>query len=633
MGIRGNLGALLVGIVACLGARALAEGAGAPLQAWELPPGVAADAAALDARAGWKPIEAGAKPSAPFSGGGVAVENPDLLLLVPAGADTISVVSKGAGKAKGVRLALALLDGQGRQAPAIRRVALAAVGPSDAVVELATAEAEAKLKAALGKPFVEVIPGKGAAAVQVRGQARFAFLPDFFGNDVLYDAREIAGGSVFAPAENFLVSLLDGGAALGMLVWPQGGAEEVVLRIEGEGPSRRFASVQADFHGKSLFVAVVAREGIWHAEPLASAKRDTTFLVPGWQPPFPAKWMTILARRPAVGAKSGIASESLEIKALPAKGDTPYSDVYVHPWAPSWLTGKEWRLHLETELTHMMTREKVKSPDFLLAVNYPRDRVKETPLDAFTLVDVMRGALGAGPCEYILDLEGLNKTRSTGAAGTGKPTAAATCSERGGLMYYYLSERMETPRRDDPRIATDQALESVEKIKDFLDAAHARIQEYLAWSDDLIKLAEEAKAKEPAARELADRVSATAREMRALWGKMAEHNKPCAFPAEWRMALDHCKDLIRQGAPNLAARIRDFDPQMRGAGEEVDGGMQACRLLVKRIRQETALAGSSDPKVLAFATKLRERCRDVLRNKHYKEGDSVRLSAEGRGPR
>ncbi len=91
------------------------------------------------------------------------------------------------------------------------------------------------------------------------------------------------------------------------------------------------------------------------------------------------------------------------------------------------------------------------------------------------------------------------------------------------------------------------------------------------------------------------------------------------------MALEHCKDLIRAGAPNLGQRIADIDPQMRGAGEEVDGGMQACRMIVKRIRQEAALVGSEDPAALKLAAAIRQRCRDILRNKHYKEGDDVRL--------
>ena len=174
-------------------------------------------------------------------------------------------------------------------------------------------------------------------------------------------------------------------------------------------------------------------------------------------------------------------------------------------------------------------------------------------------------------------------------------------------------------------MVTDEALSSIEKIKDFLDAAHARIQEYLACADEIVRLAEEAKARDPRARRLADRVIPIAREMRDLWQAMVDDDKPCVHPDEWRLALDHCKDLVRQGAADLGSRVREFDPQMRGAGEEVDGGMQACRMIVKRIRQEAAMAGADDPAVEKLAADIRRRCHDILRNKHYKEGDSVRL--------
>ena len=496
----------------------------------------------------------------------------------------------------------------------------------EAVVGFAAGEAKARLKLGLGKCFVEVMPGKDAAAVQLRGPARFSFIPDFFGNDVLFDAQQTAAAKIFAPAENFIVSLVEGHAAFSMVTWPKGGGEEVLLLCEGAGANRRFAATQVSFNGKSVFVAVVAREGTWFEKDLRAAKKDATLVVEGWQPPFPAKWMTLLVKRPAVGRCVGHrVRDAAGRRRLPPAGDTPYSDVYVHPHVPSWFSGPQWRLYLESSLTHMMTHKTVVSPEFLLAINYPRDRVKQTPLGALTLVDVMRDTLGTGPCEYILDLEGINKTRSTGAAGTGKPTAAATCSEHGALVYYYLGERSESPRRIDPLLATDEGLASIEKIKDFLDAAYARIQEYLTWSDEIVRVAEEAKARNPQTRDLADRIIPIAREMRELWQTMVDHDKPCVHPQEWRMALEHCKDLVREGPPDLGNRIREFDPQMRGAGEEVDGGMQACRMIVKRIRQEAALAGSADPAALKLAAEIRRRCRDILQNKHYKEGDNVRL--------
>ncbi len=604
-------------------ARADSPAAGPAISVWELPRGAGLQPADLASRQGWKPLPPGAA-KGPFAGG-LAIENQALVVVIPAGGREIVLLAKGDGKAAGVRQALALVGSPGKQAGGLDGIRLVDYDEGEAVVGFAAGEVEARLKLGLGKCFVEVLPGRSAAALQLRGPARFSFIPDFFGSDVLYDAGETAEAKVFAPAENFIVNLNEGHVALSMLTWPKDGGEEVLLLCEGTGAGRRFTATQVSFNGKSVFVAVVAREGTWFEKDLHTAKKDAPLVVEGWRPPFPAKWMTLLVKRPAVGAASGIASETLPVPLLPPAGDTPYSDVYYHPHVPSWFSGPEWRLHLETSLTHMMTHKKVVSPEFLLAINYPRDRVKQTPLNALTLVDVMRDTLGTGPCEYILDLEGLNKTRSTGAAGTGKPTAGATCSERGGLVFYYLGERAESPRRDDPLMVTDEALSSIEKIKDFLDAAHARIQEYLAWSDEIVRVAEEAKARNPQARDLAERIIPIAREMRELWQAMVDHDKPCVHPQEWRMALDHCKDLVRQGAPDMGNRIREFDPQMRGAGEEVDGGMQACRMIVKRIRQEAALAGSADPAALKLAAEIRQRCRDVLRNKHYKEGDSVRL--------
>ena len=119
-----------------------------------------------------------------------------------------------------------------------------------------------------------------------------------------------------------------------------------------------------------------------------------------------------------------------------------------------------------------------------------------------TLVDVMREALGPGPCEYVLDIEGLNKTRShwSGRHGQAHRLGHLLGTRRAGASTT-LASGPKRPRRHDDLISTDAALESVEKIKDFLDAAHARIQEYLAWSDEIIRLAEEPARSDPATRE------------------------------------------------------------------------------------------------------------------------------------
>ena len=69
---------------------------------------------------------------------------------------------------------------------------------------------------------------------------------------------------------------------------------------------------------------------------------------------------------------------------------------------------------------------------------YPVNRVNETPLEAFTVVDLVRNTLGVGPCEYILDLEG-NRLEYKGRA---------TCSSRDTLTAIYKEgqQKASTPK-------------------------------------------------------------------------------------------------------------------------------------------------------------------------------------------
>src|SRR6202041_3223821 len=69
-------------------------------------------------------------------------------------------------------------------------------------------------------------------------------------------------------------------------------------------------------------------------------------------------------------------------------------------------------------------------------VVYPINRVKETPLDAYTVVDVMRNTLGVGPCEHILDLEG-QKAEYKGRA---------TCGVRDTLNPIYAGGQQKAER-------------------------------------------------------------------------------------------------------------------------------------------------------------------------------------------
>src|SRR6185437_2422846 len=85
---------------------------------------------------------------------------------------------------------------------------------------------------------------------------------------------------------------------------------------------------------------------------------------------------------------------------------------------------------------------------------YPINRVKQTPLDVYTVVDVMRNTLGVGPCQHILDLEG-QKAEYKGMA---------TCAARDGLTAIY-KQKLQKQQREKVNRILDDALTFVKHIR------------------------------------------------------------------------------------------------------------------------------------------------------------------------
>ena len=95
------------------------------------------------------------------------------------------------------------------------------------------------------------------------------------------------------------------------------------------------------------------------------------------------------------------------------------------------------------------------------ALVYPINRVMETPLDKFTVVDVMRSTLDVGPCQHILDLEG-QKSEYKGRS---------TCSVRDTLTPIY-EKKEQIAKRDEIEQTLDEGLTFVKHIR-------ARISHYV----------------------------------------------------------------------------------------------------------------------------------------------------------
>ena len=202
-----------------------------------------------------------------------------------------------------------------------------------------------------GEAIVEVDSTDGAGFIDWRSQGRYLVVPDYFGDDMVLDAK--TDGGVCLPTENLCLQLIDGGEAMVMGVWR---SRQQEAWLTGAGKDRDGALGPTRIRclkDQSPWLAFLESPGLWRA---AAEPGKIT-------PPFPAKWRASFARR------NGVA-DSWDQEAGPA---------------PEQISGA----HAGPFLVYLM------------------DRVPATPLTVTCPTDVMRNTLGVGPCQYILACEGM----------------------------------------------------------------------------------------------------------------------------------------------------------------------------------------------------------------------------------
>ena len=233
-------------------------------------------------------------------------------------------------------------------------------------------------------------------------------------------------------------------------------------------------------------------------------------------------------------------------------------------------------------------------------VLYPINRVSQTPLDAFTVVDVMRNTLGVGPCQHILDVEG-QKSEYKGQA---------TCDVRDTLMPIYQNHEQKQKRAqiDD---TLDNGLAFVRHIRGritrYVEFAKA-MQQYLAGQ-------------EKAHPELADFIG----EMERLTGEIdaraaARAGKIKTPEHVARMNEDFRKQVLDDYSPDALNRCRAYTRALVEIGDNQDELSGECRWAVKALRQRAGILVARDPRVAPIASEIRARTQQALRNPAEHEG-------------
>lgn len=560
---------------------------------------------------------------------GAEISNPSVRLSAAGGQPGAVLYAAGAGNQQ--RATIGLIPAGSKQSVPISAVTEVKTDGDESALRITAGGAVADLIIGSG-PYVTVKPVKNAERIVVGTGARFVLLPDFFADDTIFDPTKLNGDSVVVPAENFLMQMIEGGDAVVMCIW--GNAKdkeakpvepEVVLNLAGAGGARRVASTAIEFAGQPVHVGLIEQKGVWHDEDVR-AWPAYTLKAMEWKPPFEGKWRGdfIVADghkmqdwptrqqsfdfRDQPPAKPGRAKEQLQV--------WQEHQVQMMKYPALLDEGKAW-LCLYADKSVRRAAETAKTPAtnvYERVIVYALDRVKNTPMQVFTPVDLMRKTLGQGPCEYVLDVAGI---KGRGAGGERALLDESTCGLWDRHIYPITSQKMRGMKPGDKLDQKDREhlLQALEDMWFFVHAVHDRIREYKAWGLETDAWLKSEGAKSAKVKPMADKVTATIKVLNRDVGSM-KFEGPYT-EGYWKTRLEELQAMTK----NETYTFKDIDSVngIRGLGNLQDEMVSRCRQYVKGLRHELALADTSDPEVRKFVTEMRDRCQKILRNSHPKE--------------
>jgi cell division septum initiation protein DivIVA len=239
-------------------------------------------------------------------------------------------------------------------------------------------------------------------------------------------------------------------------------------------------------------------------------------------------------------------------------------------------------------------------------VIYPLERDRDTPLTVYTPADVLRETLGAGPCEYVLDAEGLKPRPPGGKRELLRGAVCATTYTIEGFFWRGLEIK-------DRQIVCDLADDAAA----FIETVNARIQEYRKFAREILDLCEKARKDSPQLAPVAEKIASTANQIEKDYGDRLSVIKT---PSDSAKVAEQVKALTLQEDPENLGRYLALGDKLRHIAGTQDGLMGRCRLAVKRLRQEAALATAAHPEAADLAARIRKQARQILRKKHSMEG-------------
>ncbi|MGA2065453.1 MAG: hypothetical protein ABSG86_10800 [Thermoguttaceae bacterium] len=454
--------------------------------------------------------------------------------------------------------------------------------------------------------------------------------------------------------------------ASGRKVVREGPDPEVDLVFAGAGKARRVSAARIEFQNKPVYVGILEHKGIWHDQDAGGLPAYAPATI-AWKRPFEAKWRGdfIVAEgkrledwptrsqsfefqstssprtdrwwergTDALDARFAAATSNPRPEKWWERGDENAPQIWQESLAsffiyPAVLKGDEVRLCLYADKAARNRQRRSKpevakagrnAPDatppnvYERVIIYPLGRVPATPLTVFTPVDLMRETLGTGPCQYVLDLAGVKPQ----PAGGDRPILSyATCGLWNDHIAPITRQFKKLPGGGfEPLDEKTKAhlIQAVEEMWYFVHAVHDRLREYRQWGAGMAAFCQRESARSPAVRPLAEKAMLHIQRLNADIGRHRFEGP--GSEAYWKDRIPELIALVKQDQYVEVAGIAGI----RDLGNQQDERVSRCRQYVKALRQEILLQDTGDAEARSFAAEIRDRCRQMLRNMHPKEG-------------
>jgi hypothetical protein len=603
---------------------------------------------AIELKAGWKLIASDDKEHA-FQGDAV-IANSRVLAISRKQGTGIELYSLGSGKpifrSRLVPTTSAGIDFVGLTQNKLTENSRSAIG-----LEVTSKAGTARFRLKKGDLFVEAQAVTGVSMLRVECSSRFAVLPDFFADDILFDARKVPLDKVELPSENFLLHFAGKGDAIVMGVF-ENRAQDVRVTLAGTQNKRLITGSEIEFgkKGSKVWVAVLERAGMWHS--IDVTPEDAKKILPlDWKMPFTAQWRVNFTRKdgltdswdmlladkesdgyikPSWLAQDGKISAATKTKTGEIDRDAyrpggPASD-RLGPERRRWTTvlGQVqypcWSDRAGNGFLQPLLHKKLTFDGPVLI--YPITRLAETPIQSYTPVDIMRNTLGVGPCQHLLDVEGQKQEH----------VGRATCHVRSLLNEVYGSGQQKAKRKEIENYLGD--------AHDFVSHIRNRIQAYVTFGKELRKYLAEERAAHPELKEKLDELDVLARsiderveprmeailrhpalkEIAAKVSARKEEPTPPALAAQLNRDFA-AKGLFDYIGSDWQAKLKlEYTDPMTTIGGQQDEMVGECRWVVKALRQKAGILMATDPRMVAIASEIRTRTQKMLRGGAAYEG-------------